>query len=67
MSDAIETAVKDDATAAQAAVAHEVTNLRARMLALESEAAGYVKAHVVYFMSAICLIVGAVGGYVIHK
>lgn len=57
MPDAIETAVKTDVTT-------EVASLKSRMLALESEAAGYVKVHLVYFIGAICLIVGAVAGHV---
>ncbi len=48
-------------------VAAEVKSLKSRMLALEAEGAGYVKAHMVYLMSAICLVVGAIGGYVIHR
>lgn len=57
MTDTIETAVKTDVTA-------EVASLKSRMLALESEAAGYVKVHLVYFIGAICLVVGAVAGHV---
>lgn len=57
MSDPIATAVQTDVHA-------EVTSLKSRMLALESEAAGYVKVHLVYFIGAICLVVGAVAGHV---
>jgi hypothetical protein len=55
----IETAVKTD-------LQSELASLKSRMLALESEAAGYVRVHLVYFVGAICLIVGAVAGYVAH-
>jgi hypothetical protein len=50
----------------KAAVATETASLEARVKALEAEAAGYVKAHVVYFVGAICLIVGAVAGHLIR-
>ena len=59
MTDPIETAVKTDLTT-------EVASLKSRMLALESEAAGYVHAHVVWFVGALCLIVGIVGGHFIR-
>lgn len=57
MTDSLETAAKADVTA-------EVASLKSRILALESEAAGYIKAHVVYFYVVIALVVGAVAGHI---
>jgi ElaB/YqjD/DUF883 family membrane-anchored ribosome-binding protein len=64
-----ETELKTDATEAMAGVKAEISkldgSLEARVKALEAEAGGYVKAHVVYFVGAICLIVGVVAGHLI--
>lgn len=64
MADSIETAIKTDITSDIAALKSEVATTKSRMLALESEAAGYVKVHIVWFAVAISLIVGAVAGHV---
>ncbi len=47
-----------------AATADEVASIETRLKALEAKAEGYVKAHVVYFVGAICLIIGLVAGHV---
>jgi hypothetical protein len=64
MADSIETAVVTETKTAETAVKTDITSLKSRMSALESEAAGYVRAHVVYFVGGICLIVGIVAGHV---
>jgi hypothetical protein len=52
------------ATEVKAAAAAEVSSVEKRLQALEAKAEGYVKVHVVYFVGAICLIVGIVAGHV---
>jgi hypothetical protein len=57
MTDPIATEVKTDVTG-------EILSLKSRMLALESEAAGYVHAHWVYLVGAVCLVIGVIGGHI---
>jgi hypothetical protein len=51
-------------TEVKAAASAEVASLKSRITALEAKGEGYVKAHVVYFVGALCLVVGVIAGHV---
>jgi ElaB/YqjD/DUF883 family membrane-anchored ribosome-binding protein len=59
MADAIETAVKADVKSTE-------TSVQTRLQALEIKTESYVKAHVVWLVAALCLIVGAVVGHFVR-
>lgn len=62
MTETIETAVKTDVVTTES----KLKSLESRMLALESEAAGYVRAHMVYFLVGIAFVVGGVLGHIVR-
>jgi hypothetical protein len=64
MADAIETAVATTAKADVKSLENRVTAAESRLKDLEAEAAGWVRGHVVYFVGAVCLVLGAVAGHV---